>query len=415
MAIKVYLKTQGTTADERKMIKALQKAIKSRVKQDAGFEFTPARNLAELKAYYIHHCAEDAAIISETKNPAKPKTQTPVEDQTKSEPNEPAEPKNNGKKENTTDMEETIEETTSSNESGSRREPFLDPMLQHNPNIRDYVTDDTMQRPEDKEAKRQEQTTNEIPEPNNFDDAFKIPGDNGPTSSGPAGNNKKQEKPQPKQYEPVNPKFDEMSTSKKNKQTKRFAKYIVETTAMLTEKGCIWWTTKDINDIKLAEYELEGVINLEIMLSMDENQQMTVRQFFKMHCEMAKTMYTFTDIEKEELADALYDVMIERGIAPTPMQTLLMVAVGIVGKRLFTAFITKVQIGTILHHRAVMKEKEQPDEQPQAEIPHKEETTTTTEEEEKIDPEDVISGKKLVSADKPKKPRRPRKNAKIPE
>lgn len=444
----VYLKKTGLGTEERKMVRDLGKFLKTKQKADATFELTPARNLSELKQYYIKYCTEEADIISETKD-VKKETPPDIDDdeslinESKQEKEEYESERQEYKK-NLHQTADIMAEQTTTTSSDPEKE-FIDPLVRTNPVIRDYVQDDKMKRPEDKMSESQSNPSGTIAEPSNFDEAFKTTGSQGQksTQSGQSSfglgadqktNTGGPTKPQPKFHEPVNPANPDMAVSARNKKTKRYAKYIVEATAMLVEKGCIWWVTKDINDVKLAEYDLDKSMNLEVLFSMDGETNMTVREFFRMQCQIAEQSYKFTQEEKDELSEALYDVMIERGIAPTPMQHLMIVAVATIGSKGLTAFGQVMQIKMIKTHPLVSppQQEEQPPVQqastltrkgkkadpepvtveaeelappkPAAKKKKKAEPEIVHEDDRKLDPEKVMNGEQVVVESKPTAP-----------
>jgi hypothetical protein len=137
------------------------------------------------------------------------------------------------------------------------------------------------------------------------------------------GDHKKEPKKQHQKPEPINPKFDDMSNAKKKRSTKKFAKLIIDGACLLAEKGCIWWTTKDITEDKLAQYQIEDTMDLGILLSLEDGQRQPVIQWFRARRLEAEVAFKVSETDKEDLYDSLYEVMLEKGIAPTPMQELL--------------------------------------------------------------------------------------------
>lgn len=326
--IKVYSKRGNTNYTEKKMVKALQEAIEKKMSEDPSFAFEPAKNSDDLKTLYNRHCIENVEF-TETKN------ETPTGSS------------NAGGTEEAVIEEEPVK---SDNTGASQQETFTDnnhevinPLNRQNPNIRDYVLDNQFTAPGNETQGGAQQNTFE--EPTNWGDAFEIPSStdaNGskvqqPTGGGGGGN--KQNPPiggnqQQSQQgngtgkknnvaNPVNPSFNDMGDARKRKSTKRWAKYIVEGVCMLAGKGLVWYATKDISEVKLAEYELNNEMDLTLLLSLDNGQQATVKQFFKVQRFNANKLANFDAEEKADLAEILADVMLEKGIAPTPMQELL--------------------------------------------------------------------------------------------
>ena len=126
------------------------------------------------------------------------------------------------------------------------------------------------------------------------------------------------------------------------------AKYIVKVVVTLLEKGFVWWTTKDINEAKLIELELKGEVDLSVLFALSETEQQTAREFFAKMCSDAIAGSKVSEDDQEELTDALFEVLIEKGIAPTPMQNLALVGFQIVGAKLLTALGLSAMSNSIL-------------------------------------------------------------------
>jgi hypothetical protein len=150
-----------------------------------------------------------------------------------------------------------------------------------------------------------------------------------------------------------------MSNAKKRRSTKKLAQMIVQGACILAEKGCIWWTTKDITEDKLVQYELENTMDLQILLTLDEGQQITVREWFGSKVVQANTLFKVSDQDKEDLIDSLFEVLLEKGIAPTPMQELMINAVKtFVLDMGLKAFAMRMEIKSVLTQLVAMKEKD---------------------------------------------------------
>jgi hypothetical protein len=83
----------------------------------------------------------------------------------------------------------------------------------------------------------------------------------------------------------------------------------------------------------MIEYELKNEIDVSLMITLDSTTQCTAKEFFQKMCSDAKIAAKIPQDDQDELADALADVLMEKGIAPTAMQTLLMVGGQIVAKQ----------------------------------------------------------------------------------
>ena len=342
MSYKIYKKRGAPNYKETKLIRQLEPALEKLSANDPEFakNFKSAETFEELQALHSQYCIDDAVILSETPN------------------------KDMSEKTSSTD-------TTSTSDSGIKFQnpetPTEDPMNRANPIIRDHVLNDTFSAEGTKRPDVGGQPN--LSEPTSYDEAFKLPDDeldpkerrekqksdaaankSNDGNSGGGGNKRSSDS--------LNPAFDDMSQQRKNKQTKRFAKYIVEFFAMGLEMGYVWFVTKDINDLKIAEYELKDKIDpehLELVMSLTEEQQVTIRQFFQMQCAQAQVASKVSDEDKSELADALADVLMEKGFAPTPMQSLMMVMGQILVSKALPAFVQVQQNNSILNQLFTMR------------------------------------------------------------
>lgn len=336
--IKIYSSSTRGNIDYKlkKLVRDLEPIIERKMITDPNFaaSFRPATTPDELKRLHSVHCAETATILSETKN----ETTT-----------------------NTPNMEETkhnTEDNKSSETVSYTKRHITDPINEANPVIRDYVLKDDAYEKKSSIPSPDAQNSEHLKfeEPMNFNEAFGIPNDEnddpkignkkeGEQKESTSQNNTQQSSPK---KEPVNPYFDEQSNKQKNKQTKRMAKYIVKVVVTLLEKGYVWWTTKEINEAKLIELELKGEIDLNILFSLSETEQLTAREFFARMCKDAIAGSKIDEDDQEELTDALFEVLIEKGIAPTPMQNLALVGFQIVGAKLLTALGSSAMSNSIL-------------------------------------------------------------------
>ena len=159
-----------------------------------------------------------------------------------------------------------------------------------------------------------------------------------------------------------------MSGSQQKKSTKKFAKYIVEAVCALAEKGFVWYANKEINDAKLAEYELNGEMDLSILVTLENGQEATVRRFFQQQCIAAEQLSKFEEEEKKDMAEALAEVFLEKGIAPSKTQELLIIVGGVLIKKGAFLLSLKSQTNSLLDQLRAMSDgqpKEPQYEQPQ--------------------------------------------------
>ena len=291
MSIKIYNKKGTLSLKEKAMVRELEKATDLLIKEDPSFSLSPANDISELQDLFNNYAVQDVEF-EETIN-------------TKD-----------------TNMEETQEPIKEVKESSN--EKMVDPFNREEPIVRDYVMTE-----EFPELETSNSAKSSYDEPISFDDSFSIPdGDNLATKSREPESNPQ---PEPAQrQDPVNPSFNDMDSAKQRKKTKRFAKQIVSFTCDLLEKGFEWYTMKDISEAKLAEYEINDEMDLSVLLDVTPTQQMTVKEFFLSQHAVIREESKIDSEDREDLADALTEVFLEKGIAPTPMQDLIIIGAKIV-------------------------------------------------------------------------------------
>lgn len=353
-AIKVYLKNGRRTGAESNLANALQKEIEKRVAENPDFakEFKPAQTLEQLKKLHKEYCVQDAVFEEVAKTQTEEKS-TLVSNPNKTEP----------------------EVEYDNNDS------FIDPMNREEPIIRDYVQNGGFA---DTGASKSGVTPTTFSEPLSEFEAFELPSDDEPNtnnsqpnrgSNTQGGNNNNGGQKKPEKKPPLNPEFDTMSNGKKKRSTRKFAGYIVDAVCMLLERGFVWYTTKDTNEAKLSEYELNDEMDLTILLTLEDGQEVTVKQFFLMQNKRAEELAKIKKEEKQDLAEALAEVLMEKGFAPTPMQEALLVGGKIVAEKFILALTISGQNNAMLNQLRVMYQERgakqqyqyQPPPQPQQE------------------------------------------------
>jgi hypothetical protein len=356
--MKIYTKRGNKNYKEKRLLKDLEPFIQKRMNEDPNFEnqFLPATNYLELEKMHQKYIVEDVEIEEET-------IKSNLEEEEKTIKNMA---KKNADVEDV-EFDEMVEDNTKETKSNSNG--FIDPFNREEPIVRDYVMNGGFK----EEIKSTEQPKKTFfAEPTSFDEAFVIPEDGEETEQKPkAEKTEKRERPT---SEPLNPNFDEMSAGKKKRSTKKFAKYIVEAVATLSEKGFVWYANQDINDAKLAEYEMSGEMDLSLLVSLEDGQEVTVKQFFQVQCEKAENLAKWTDEQKEDMSMALAEVLMEKGVAPTPTQELLLITLTVLGGQAMTLFTLKSQTNSLLNQLRAMNEGggnyqasyEEPPTQPQA-------------------------------------------------
>lgn len=332
--MKIYLRKGKRNYKEQRMIKELTDALAKKSAEEQN-KIIPARNQNELQTMYEKYVVEDVQFQETKSTNTNTTTQTEMAKK---------------KSEDIEDVE--FEENITNNKfeasvDDADDNSFVDPFNRENPIVREYVMG--------KDALGRERTNGDgakttFDEPTSFKEAFEIPTydeDGKEEKSQPAKKSQpKAEKSQP--AEPMNPSYDEMSNGKKKRSSKKFAKYIVEAVCMLSQKGFVWFANKDINASKLAEYELNGEIDLSLLVSLEDGQQVTIKEFFANQCLAAEQLSAIDETAKSDLTDALTEVMLEKGIAPTPTQELIMITLTIFGGQAVTLMALKSQTNSLL-------------------------------------------------------------------
>jgi len=330
MSIKVYAKRGKQNYKEKRLVQQLQQAldIKRKTDPEIAERFRPATTYEELQGLHRMYVSQDVEFEEVNQDMAKSKKED-FEDEIIVEENN-----------STKSFLDSFEEEESSD--------FIDPFNRESPIVRDYVTEGGISMDSGKDTGP---TRTQFNEPVTFAEAFELPSDD-PEENVPGGNSgrgeQKKERPRRERTEPVNPSFDDMSSGKKKRSTKKFAKYIVEVVCMLASKGLVWFANKDINEAKLAEYELNGEMDLSILVTLEQGQEITVKQFFQSQCLAAEEIAKIDEEEKSDLADTLAEVLLEKGVAPTPMQELMLISFKVFGEKAIMLLSLKSQTSNLL-------------------------------------------------------------------
>jgi len=344
--IVIYTKKGKRSYKENRLLDKIKPIIQKELDANPALygKFKPASNFQELQALHDLYASDTVEFeeIDNTKNMEKVKFET----------------------------EEELDKTSGYDNDDDETNDFVDPFNREEPIVRDYVTDGVSMEPGGG-------TTNsgqtEFEEPRTFDEAFELGEEDDQLtdrtrSNQESGKQQQQQQQQrrqspPERSQPVNPDFDDMSSGKKRRSTKKFAKYIVETICMLSEKGFVWYANKDINESKLTEYELSGEMDLSLLVTLEDGQEVTVKQFFKVQCLQAEQLAVIDKEEKDDLAEALAEVLMEKGVGPTPTQELMLIALKIFGGQAITLMTLKSQSNALLGQLRAMKTGEIQEEQ----------------------------------------------------
>jgi hypothetical protein len=314
MALKIYSKLGKLNYKEKKLVSQLQDVFAKKLEENPSFTIEPATNYNELQNMFYQYGVDDAKF-------------------------EDIKPEKGGKTESTKDTSSPFDDDD---------DTFVDPMNREEPIVRDYVMNNEFGGGASTSTTQQ----TEFGEPMSFEESFQFPTEepteNGGGQRGQATNQNQNVEKRPKQA-PINPDFDEMSNGRKRKSTKKFAKYIVSAVAMLQERGFEWYATKEINEPKLLEYELNNEMDLSLLLSLENGQEVTIKQFFKGQCEVAKQLSKIDESKLQDLSDVLAEVMMEKGVAPTPQQELMLIGGSILAEQVLKMIAFNTQIKGVLN------------------------------------------------------------------
>ncbi len=329
--MKVYNKRGNISLKEKAMVKELENYVQEQLSKDPNFVLQPANNPSELEDLYKKYAIKEVEV-------------EPIEDVEPSPEPELVKEK----------------EAKPTEDSGQKQ---IDPFNREEPIIRDYVLGDDFGKDF---IENGDKTT--FDEPMSFDESFIIPDEGEEPQSSGKKIKAREQREEPSQ-EAMNPEFDQMDSAKQRKRTKRFAKQIVELTTSLIEVGFIWYTSKDITEAKLLEYELNGEMDLTLLLDMPDGQRKSVRDFFVEQLGLIQQESKIDQDDKDDLIEALTEVFLEKGIAPTPTQELMLVVARVVGVKALSGYAIMQSNTSILNQLRAMKKEESGYEEEQAPTP----------------------------------------------
>jgi hypothetical protein len=332
MSTKVYNKIGRINYKEKKLLSKVEEAIAKKMAENPSFSFEPASNYTELQNLYYKYCVDDV-VFEEVKRGAS-------------------------------DTEKETEATETKSMFDNDDDSFVDPMNREEPIVRDYVMNNEF----GGGASTSTNVQTEFGEPMSFEESFAFPSEEDVqkgANSNAGASNQGGGKPQKglQKQAPMNPDFDDMSNGRKKKSTKKFAKYIVSAVAMLEERGFIWYATKDINEAKLLEYELADEMDLSLLLSLESGQEVTIKEFFKGQCLLANELAKIDKEKLDDFTEVLAEVMMEKGVAPTPQQELLLIGGSILAEQILKMVTFNSQINGVLSQLRSMKAESMPNAQ----------------------------------------------------
>jgi hypothetical protein len=336
--MKIYNKRGNLNYKERRLVAQITEAVEKKLIENPSLEITPANTSAELEKLYNEHCTEYVEFQEVQEIPET------------SEPN----PTENDHKNFRDNLAENITKT-----EGTGGENVVDPFNRDEAIVRDYVKQSDF--PGDKSNSTGSKTYGE---PQTSFDQMAMP----PTeeeqlkakANDPGSSN------QPKNNATTNNNTTTNTTTntggetdaQKTKRSKKFAKTIVLLITGLYQKGVIWWSTKDINEAKLQEHSAKGELDLLEQLSLTEDQDIAVKDFFSMQCQAINQAVIVTQEEKERLTDSLTELLIEKKIAPSNTQMLLFDVVEVFGLKTIAVYQVAEQSKALLEQLIIKAKRE---------------------------------------------------------
>lgn len=121
-----------------------------------------------------------------------------------------------------------------------------------------------------------------------------------------------------------NPELEDLSPTEKLKQVEMFADSILETYGELYLLAFTEFCSVKMNKMEILDRN--GIIRLSMVIVKGESGDLTVSEFFVEHNEKTKVLFTISPEMKAELREPLIAVLMEKGVAPTPMVRLLITA-----------------------------------------------------------------------------------------
>jgi hypothetical protein len=316
----IYQKRGNLNFKERKLISDINSAMEKNPELEQGL--TPANSFDELKELHTRFLADEVAF------------------------------------------EEVPNTNAGASEPVTKQAPLIDPLNRDEPNVRDYVMDDKF----DPFADFQKGNTSTYQEPTNYGQAFDLPDEDemrGGSQQKSNSNQRPQKSNSNQRPQPINSGDD---SGKDKRRSKRFAKSIVNTTCSLLEVGFVWYATKDINEQKLAEYELTSEINVNAILSMPDGSEATVKEFFISQFGQIEQASKISQEERDDLIDSLTEVFIEKNIQPSPTYELGINALSIIAKQGIKLYVISSQNSQIINQlreqNALQRESNMPRNEP---------------------------------------------------
>ncbi|MEM2138586.1 MAG: hypothetical protein QXM96_00315 [Candidatus Woesearchaeota archaeon] len=300
---KIYSKKGRLNYKEKKIIDKIKEYIEN--KNIDIDNITPAKNFDELKKMYYNIVGEDVDFIILDDNNDKPK----INFETNSE--------------------------TESNESKIE----IDPFNEAEPIVRDYVTESKGSEKIKEQIKKENKTNFE--EPPTIDSQFSFPDDKNEISN---------------DIKNIADNLPEGFSKIEIAKLRKFSFVIVTVTCNLIERGFVWYAVSDIQEITENE-ELYPDINLEVIISLDEKHEQTLRDFFKKQKDDAKKLLAISKEERDLLIESLLEYLIEKKVKIKSHHSILVIFFNILLEKFIIANSIKNMNQIILNKIKLISEK----------------------------------------------------------
>jgi hypothetical protein len=144
-------------------------------------------------------------------------------------------------------------------------------------------------------------------------------------------------------------------------------------------------------------------MNLSLLVTLEDGQEATVKQFFQGQTMRAEQLAKIDPEEKKDLAEVLAEVLLEKGIAPTSSQELILIGFKIFGAQAISLLSLKSQTNALLGQlremnsgTAPMNYDDIPSQEPTYEAPTQEFSQPIAQPQEEITTDDDLIIEKVI-------------------
>ena len=159
-----------------------------------------------------------------------------------------------------------------------------------------------------------------------------------------------------KKNEPLNPDLDDLSPTEKRRNVEMFADTLITNYSMLYEAAFTKLCTINMNKMEILDRQ--GNIRLSMAVDKTEGGKVTVREVFLANNEQASSIFLVDDATKLALREPLIAVLMEKGLAPTPIVTLCITLGGHILSGVFKAAELKGKMNEQLESFKIFRKEE---------------------------------------------------------